>query len=85
MDRDTGFTPSVLRNTSSAVEYLGSYGNADPLDVSQWIEVPVASSADTASWDDKRWAPMPYEGSEGKDGKGSDPGCLELGAHQGWF
>lgn len=56
MDPDTGFTPLVLYNTSSSVDYLGSYGNADPLDASQWVQMPVASSADTASWDDKRWA-----------------------------
>ncbi|CAN0403321.1 unnamed protein product [Pylaiella littoralis] len=53
VDPDTGFTPLAFQNTSSSVEYLGSYGNSDPLDVSQWIEMPVASSADTASWDDK--------------------------------
>lgn len=56
MDPDTGFTPLAFHNTSSSVAYLGSYGNADPLDVSQWVEMPVASSTDTASWDDKRWA-----------------------------
>lgn len=57
MDPETGFTPLAFQNTSSSVEYLGSYGNADPLDVSQWIEMPVASSTDTASWDGTRWAP----------------------------
>lgn len=36
--------------------YLGSYGNADPLDVSQWVELSFSSSADTASWDDDRCA-----------------------------
>eukprot|EP00752_Nemacystus_decipiens_P014257 g12678.t1 len=53
VDPETGFTPLAFYNTSSSVEYLGSYGNADPLDPSQWVEIPVASSADTASWDDK--------------------------------
>eukprot|EP00904_Undaria_pinnatifida_P007560 jgi/Undpi1/3934/HiC_scaffold_16.g07302.m1 len=54
VDPDTGFTPLAFRNTSSAVEYIGKYGSADPLDVSQWMELPLASSADTASWDDER-------------------------------
>ena len=53
VDPSTGFTPLAFHNTSSSVGYLGSYGNADPLDVSQWVEMPVASSADTASWDDQ--------------------------------
>eukprot|EP00903_Cladosiphon_okamuranus_P006338 g6208.t2 len=53
VDPETGFTPLAFHNTSSSVEYLGSYGNADPLDVSQWVEMPVTSSADTASWDDE--------------------------------
>ena len=57
VDPDTGFTPLAFRNTSSAVEYIGKYGSADPLDISQWMELPLASSADTASWDDERWAP----------------------------
>ncbi|CAM9514499.1 unnamed protein product [Ectocarpus sp. 13 AM-2016] len=53
VDPETGFTPLAFGNTSSTVEYLGIYGNADPLDVSQWVELPLASSADTASWDDE--------------------------------
>ncbi|CAM9472724.1 unnamed protein product [Ectocarpus fasciculatus] len=53
VDPETGFTPLAFGNTSSTVEYLGIYGNADPLDVSQWVELPLASSADTAFWDDE--------------------------------
>ena len=57
MDPDTGFTPLAFQNTSSTVEYIGEYGSADPLDVSQWMELQFSSSADTASWDDERWVP----------------------------
>lgn len=57
VDPDTGFTPSAFQNTSSAVDYIGEYGSADPLDVSQWMELQFSSSADTASWDDERWVP----------------------------
>ncbi|CAM9689480.1 unnamed protein product, partial [Scytosiphon promiscuus] len=53
VDPNTGFTPLAFLNTSSSVAYLGSYGNADPLDMSQWVELPFSSSADTASWDDE--------------------------------
>ncbi|CAM9292145.1 unnamed protein product, partial [Hapterophycus canaliculatus] len=53
VDPNTGFTPLAFLNTSSSVAYLGSYGNADPLDVSQWVESPFSSSTDTASWDDE--------------------------------
>ncbi|CAM9721871.1 unnamed protein product, partial [Laminaria digitata] len=53
VDPDSGFTPLAFQNTSSSVEYIGEYGSADPLDVSQWMELQFASSADTASWDDE--------------------------------
>lgn len=35
--------------------HVGTYGNADPLDVSQWTRLPFASTTSTSSWDDDRW------------------------------
>lgn len=58
------------------MEYLGSYGNADPLDVSQWVELPFSSSADTASWDDERCAAFTFSLHVSK-GFGMEE-CVEL-------
>lgn len=54
VDSTTGFTPMAFHNTSSSVSHVGKYGNADPLDTSQWMELPFSSTSDTTSWDDAR-------------------------------
>jgi hypothetical protein len=33
--------------------YVGNYGDADPLDQSQWTEVNYEASKDSRQWDDR--------------------------------
>merc|ERR1712227_457867 len=41
--------PNFLSYNAS---FVGIFGNADPLDVSQWLEIDIKSDALTTSWDD---------------------------------
>ncbi|CAN0050056.1 unnamed protein product, partial [Choristocarpus tenellus] len=50
-----GFTPLAFTSSwpsTSEGPHLGAYGNSDPLDVTQWVEVAGALTADTASWNE---------------------------------
>ena len=48
VDPSTNITTFLSYNAS----YVGIFGNADPLDVSQWLEIDIKSDALTTSWDD---------------------------------
>ena len=45
----TTYIPNFLSYNAS---YVGIFGNADPLDISQWLEIDVQSDAITTLWDD---------------------------------
>ncbi|CAM9728405.1 unnamed protein product [Chrysoparadoxa australica] len=45
------FTPAALA-TSAPESYLGIYGNADPLDLGQWLKVDISSGTATNVWDE---------------------------------
>ena len=37
---------------SKYVSYIGIYGNADPLDISQWLSLPLSIPTSTSTWSD---------------------------------
>ncbi len=50
-----GFTPAALRGKDfiPGETFLGAFGNADPVDVGQWIGVDIETGTATQSWDEQ--------------------------------
>ncbi len=50
-----GFTPAALRGTDfiPGETFIGAFGNADPVDVGQWIAVDIDTGTATQSWDEQ--------------------------------
>ncbi len=50
-----GFTPAALWGESfiPGETFLGAFGNADPVDIGQWIAVDIDSGTATQSWDEQ--------------------------------